>query len=173
MSNPNNTHFRALDRIWKYLNNYPTLGTNYNYNIPDSLFELLGYCDADQGGDNIIRKSTTGYLFLLGLKNILSQNSILQKSVALSSCESEYIALREAIKELLYLYNITKVFKTIAKIPISNTIPTILTDSELAIKLANNLEFYKRSKHIDITYYFIRETIKDKKVQLHYVNTKD
>jgi len=51
-------------------------------------------------------------------------------------------------------------------------IPTLLTDNESALKLANNPEFHKRSKHIDITYHFIREAILDKKVDLIYVNTK-
>ena len=35
-SNPNKTHFRALDCIWKYLNKYPYFGLLYardNYNI--------------------------------------------------------------------------------------------------------------------------------------------
>jgi hypothetical protein len=45
MSNPNITHFRALDRIWKYLNKYPTLGKNYNYN--DNILKLIGYIDAN------------------------------------------------------------------------------------------------------------------------------
>jgi hypothetical protein len=40
------------------------------------------------------------------------------------------------------------------------------------MKLANNPEFYKRSKHIDITYHFIREAISNKKAKLIYINTK-
>ena len=46
MANPNITHFKALDHIWKYLNNYPNLGTYYNYNNENKL-ELRGYTDAD------------------------------------------------------------------------------------------------------------------------------
>jgi hypothetical protein len=45
MSNPNINYFKALDRIWKYLNNYPNLETYYNYN--KDIFELLGYINAD------------------------------------------------------------------------------------------------------------------------------
>ena len=45
MSNPDLTHFRALDRIWKYLNKYPNLGTYYIYN--KTFLELLDYIDAD------------------------------------------------------------------------------------------------------------------------------
>jgi ABC-type transport system involved in Fe-S cluster assembly fused permease/ATPase subunit len=170
MSNPNITHFKALDRIWKYLNKYPTLGTYYNCNI--SNLELLGYTDADWGGDIISRKSTSGFLFLLN-NNIISWLSMLQKTVALSSCESEYMAFKEAIKEVIYLNNLRIYFnKFLNNNNNNNNIPKLLTDSESAMKLANNPEFHKRSKHIDITYHFIRDAIIDKKVDLLYINTK-
>jgi len=168
MSNPNITHFKALDRIWKYLNKYPTLGTYYDCN--NITLELLGYTDADWGGDIIGRKSTSGYLFLLN-NNIISWNSILQKTVALSSCEAEYMAFKEAIKETIYLNNLILYFNNFNNNIINKT-PILLTDSESALKLANNPEFHKRSKHIDITYHFIREAILDKKVDLIYINTK-
>ena len=35
--------------------------------------------------------------------NVLSQNSKLQNSIALSTCEAEYYALKEVINELIYL----------------------------------------------------------------------
>ena len=39
------------------------------------------------------------------------------------------------------------------------------------MKLAENPKFHKRSKHIDITYHFIREYIKDKKVTVAFVKS--
>lgn len=99
MLNPDKTHFIALDRIQKYLNKYLTIGTFYNYSNNPT---LIGYTDADQGGDISSRKSTSGYIYTLNNKNIISWNSILQKSVALSSYESEYIALKELLTEAIY-----------------------------------------------------------------------
>ena len=49
MSNPNKTHFKALDRIWKYLNKYPSLGLYYNCNNINNT--LKGYCNSNWGGD--------------------------------------------------------------------------------------------------------------------------
>jgi len=168
MSNLDMTYFKALNCIWKYLNKYLTLGINYNCN--ENILKLIGYTDADWGGDIVGRKSTSGFLYLLNNK-IISWNSISQKTVALLSCEAEYMAFKEAIKEAIYLNNLITYFN---KFYNNNTIRilTLLTDSELALKLANNPEFHKRSKHIDITYHFIREAILDKKVDLIYVNTK-
>src|SRR5947209_479884 len=103
MSNPDNNHFKALDRIWKYLNHYPNLGLYYNCNNNTNNtntinnfnnYILKGYTDSDWGGDLVTRKSTSGYCFLLN-NNIISWNSALQKIIALSSIEAEYIALKE------------------------------------------------------------------------------
>ena len=167
MSNPDLNHFRALDRIWKYLNKYPNLGTYYICN--KAFLELLGYTDADWGGDISSRKSTSGFLFLAN-NCIISWLSMLQKTIALSSCEAEYMAFKEAIKEILYLYNLINYFNEFLNNKIT-PIPKLLIDSESALKLANNPEFHKRSKHIDISYHFIRNEIANKKLDLLYVNT--
>ena len=95
---------------------------------------------------------------------------MLQKTVALSSCEAEYMAFKEVIKEALYLYNLINYFNKFLNNR-ETPIPKLLTDSESALKLANNPEFHKRSKHIDITYHFIRNSINENKLNLLYVNT--
>ena len=51
-------------------------------------------------------------------------------------------------------------------------IPIVMEDNNGAIKLSNNLESYKRTKHIDIKYHFIRELVKSNKIRLLYINTK-
>ena len=66
--------------------------------------------------------------------------------MALSSYKVEYIALKEAIKELAYL-------KTIfSQIPIlSSSFNNLLyMDSQSAIALAENPIYYPRTKYIDI-----------------------
>jgi hypothetical protein len=51
-------------------------------------------------------------------------------------------------------------------------IPRILVDSESAKKLAENPKFYKRSKHIEIIYYFIRKAILEKKIEVINIPSK-
>jgi len=41
------------------------------------------------------------------------------------------------------------------------------------MKLAENPEFHKRTKHIDIIYHFIREAIRDEKAKLVFVRTTE
>ena len=60
------------------------------------------------------------------------------------------MALKEVIKEYLYLISVIK------QLNIANKENFYLfTDSLLAINLANNPEYYAKTKHIDIQYHFI------------------
>ena len=65
--------------------------------------------------------------------------------VALFSCEAEYMALKEAIKEYLYLISVIKQLNIANKKKFH-----LFTDSLLAIELANNLEYHAKIKHINI-----------------------
>ena len=64
------------------------------------------------------------------------------------------MALKEAIKEYLYLISVIK------QLNIENKEKFYLfTDSLSAIKLANNLEYYAKTKHINIQYHFVWEHV--------------
>ena len=113
MSNPNKTHRQALNRLWGYLRRFPSLGIEYTM---QNTLQLIGYTDASWADDLVERKSTTGYIFFLG-NNPISWYSTVQKTIALSSCEAEYMALKDAGKEAVYLhrllnYMLNKIQKT-------------------------------------------------------------
>ena len=46
-------------------------------------------------------------------------------------------------------------------------------DNQGSIALAKNPVFHDRSKHIDIQYHFTRDLIKNKRISLNYVPTKE
>ena len=48
---------------------------------------------------------------------------------------------------------------------------TIKTDSLSAIELAKNPTYHARTKHVDITYHFVRESLLSKSIDLVYENT--
>ena len=190
MSNPSLEHYNYLDKVQSYLNKTRELGLNLtleslkqstNANTLIKSINLLGISDADQGGDLDSRKSTTGNIFILNLNKDNSYNNIaisqlskLQKIVAISSAEAEYIALKEATKESLYLQNFIKEllsYNNIINFKLFNKVNTIKTDSLSAIELAKNPIYYARTKHVDITYYFVRENLLENKIELVYKNT--
>ena len=59
---------------------------------------IRGYVDADYAGDLDDRRSTTCYVFTLG-GGPICWKSMIQSLVALSTIESEYMAITEAAKE--------------------------------------------------------------------------
>ena len=63
---------------------------------------LDDYTDADMARDLDSRKSTSGYMMTFA-GGAVSWQSRLQKCVALSTTEAEYIAVVEASKELLWM----------------------------------------------------------------------
>ncbi|EME77062.1 uncharacterized protein MYCFIDRAFT_147262, partial [Pseudocercospora fijiensis CIRAD86] len=46
-------------------------------------------------------------------------------------------------------------------------------DNNTAIKLSKNLEFYLRTKCIELRYYFLREQVTEGTINIARVNTKD
>ena len=98
----------------------------------------------------------------------------MQKTVAISSAKAKYIALKEATKESLYLQNFIKElfsFSSIESNNIFNKTNTIKTDSLSAIELAKNPVYHARTKHVDITYHFVRENLLENKINLEYEST--
>ena len=94
-SNPTTQHMTAVKRILRYLRGTTHHGLLYKRSRSK---ELLGYSDADWGGDRNDCKSTSGYLFQLGGTAITWQSKK-QTCVALSTAEAEYIALAGAAQE--------------------------------------------------------------------------
>ena len=86
-SNPTEAHKTAVKRILRYLKK--TINLALKYCKDDK--PLIGYSDADWGGDMDDRRSTTGNVFLLagGAVSWLSKK---QTVVALSTSEAEYVA---------------------------------------------------------------------------------
>lgn len=90
-----------------------------------------------------------------------------QATTAVSSCESEYIALGEATKEACFFKNFFHELFTDREVKI-----TLCSDNQGAIALSTNPGFHKRSKHIDVRHHFIREKVKEKSLTLKHVPTK-
>jgi hypothetical protein len=106
------------------------------------------------GGEQDDRKSTAGYLFMIGNAHI-SWCSKKQGIVALSSCEANWI-------EML-LSELKAVEATKLKLPVDNM---------SAIDLANNPVSHGRSKHIERRFHFLRDQMNKEKLELKYCNTE-
>eukprot|EP00253_Pinus_taeda_P016872 PITA_16872 len=98
MNNPGKEHWMAVKWILKYLKGT----TNQALCFGGSNISLQGYVDEDMAGDRDNRRSTTGYVFIVGGTTV-SWVSKLQSVVALSTIESEYVAATETSKVMIWL----------------------------------------------------------------------
>ncbi|XP_058075831.1 secreted RxLR effector protein 161-like [Magnolia sinica] len=63
MQTPKKPHLEAVRRILRYVKGTIDLGLLYK---KGGACKIVGYCDADYGGDHDTRRSSTGYVFNLG-----------------------------------------------------------------------------------------------------------
>ncbi|KAG7597916.1 Reverse transcriptase RNA-dependent DNA polymerase [Arabidopsis suecica] len=162
MSNPVKDHWLGVKWVLKYIKG--SLKTRLLYKR-NSEFKITGYCDADHGADKDKRRSITGLVFTLG-GNTISWKSGLQRVVALSSTESEYMSLTEAVKEAVWLKGLLKEFG------FDQRSVEIFCDSQSAIALSKNNVHHERTKHIDVRYHFIREIIANGDVDVVKIDTE-
>ena len=101
-SNPTEEHMSAVKRVLRYIKGTANHGLYYQ---AGERAGLHGYSDADWGSAPDDRRSTGGYLFLGGGRNLaaISWSSKRQRTVALSSTEAEYMGLTQAAKEAVWL----------------------------------------------------------------------
>jgi hypothetical protein len=164
------THVTAVKHVIRYVKGTLSKGLYFKRVVGGSKSKgvsISAVCDSDWGTDVNSRKSRTGYVIYIGGAPI-SWRSTTQRSVALSSCEAEFYALADVVKELLWL----KQFLTELGVPIDGPI-VVGIDNQAAIALAQNPVSHQRTKHIDIRYFFLREHIEAGTIKLQYVNTKD
>lgn len=163
-ANPNELHMKAVHKLLRYLRTFPDVSLTYRKGSGTCTF--YGYVDADWGGSHD-RKSTGAYVFYIGGTPI-SWQSKGQPTVSLSSTEAEYMATREAAKEIIWLRRLLN------DLGHPQREPTVIYEDNTATKsLAENPVHHERTKHIDIAYHFIRERVQTREIRVEHVSTNE
>jgi hypothetical protein len=97
-------HWAGVKRILLYLHGTANGGLVF-YKVPDHEFTPAIYADADWATNPEDRRSRSGTVCQLG-DNTVWWKSRKEHSVAVSSCESECVALFESAKDALWLLNL-------------------------------------------------------------------
>jgi len=165
MAHPTTEHWQAAKGVVRYLAGTVEYGIVYG----DSNSTLFGYSDADYGGDLDTRRSTTGYVFKVAGGAVL-WSSKLQKTVAVSTTEAEYMAAAASVKEALWWKSISVDLQlgSTAYQPV-----LIFTDNQAALQLVKNPILHQRAKHIDVQYHFSRQRVQLQHVRFNWCPTKD
>jgi hypothetical protein len=165
--NPTKRHLGGATRVLRYLNTTKDCAIRYS---PQGNNDIVGYSDADYAGDIKTRRSTTGYLFTLAGGPITWVSKI-QRSVATSTTEAEYIALSQAAKEAIWIRRFLEQIRYYTDKKQEPT--TIYGDNQSSIALVKNLEFHSKTKHIDIGIHYVREQYEDSQISVSYIPTTE
>lgn len=182
-SKPRMIHWEGVKRVFRYLrgtlDRAVVLGVKYGAepgmsDIAPRMMEnaLIGYFDAAHA-DNGNKRSTCGYLFTL-YGGMISWATKVQKTIALSSTEAEYMSGTEATREAVWLKGLLDAIFHPKYSPYVLRWPIELRgDNQGALALANNPQFHQRTKHIELRHRFISDMVAKGIVRVTYVPTSD
>jgi hypothetical protein len=129
---------------------------------------VAGFSDADWTSQRHCH-SISGFAFFVGLGTI-SWSTKKQPIITLLSTEAEYVALTHASKDILWIHKILKEFSFLHSLSLPST---LYCNNQGAICLSKDPTFYGRTKHIDVHFHFIRQTISLGAINLFYMPTED
>ena len=145
-SNPAPEHFITIQRVLDYI--YATRHFRLEYfrkSTEDrTLIYPIGMSDSDFAGDTSDRKSTSGYVFVLGY-GAISWYSKKQTTVATSTLEAEYTALFAASKKAVWIRQFLQ------QIGVKDPpVIEVFCNNMGALAVAEGAESHFKSKHLDI-----------------------
>ena len=99
---------------------------------------------------------------------MISWAARLQRTVALSTAEAEFMALAETAKEAQWLRALLR------SLGYPQDDPTVIwEDNQSCILLTKHNRFHARSKHIDIRYHFICEMVENKVLAIEFLPSSE
>jgi hypothetical protein len=150
---PRLCHWQAAKYALRYLKGTLDMGLTFD---PKKNAELIAYVDANWGGV----RSITGYLTMLAGAAV-SWKSVLQKTPAQSTVESEYLALAEVVKEVVHGRDL------MGELGFPQKKPTkIFIDNRGARLLALNNISHGTCKHISIRAHLVRYHVEEGHIEL-------
>ncbi|KAD5318046.1 hypothetical protein E3N88_17992 [Mikania micrantha] len=164
MQAPRFTHQQAVKHILRYIKGSINLGIHYPRGGEGT---SMGYSDSSYSADQEDGKGTTGVVFYFNNRPItwLSQK---QPTVALSSCEAEFMAATSAACQAIWLKGL--IAEIIGK---EEAQVVIKVDNKSAIALMKNPVFHGRSKHINIRFHYIRECVEKEQIKVEHVSGEE
>ncbi len=141
------------------LNNYVVRAVGFDYGNANGTLQLTQ--PVHSFDDPVCVRSRTGYVLTLGGCPI-SWSSKLQTEIALSTTEAEFIALSQAMRELIptrrLLTEISGYMRLQGDSPVLIK-STVFEDNNGAISTARAVKMTPRTKHIAVKYFFFKSHI--------------
>ena len=152
MATPTKHAWTALKHLARYVHGTTDLCIEFRRS-PPATNPIVGYVDSDWGGDPDNGRSTTGYVFHY-CGSVVDWRSTQQTLVAMSTMESELVALTTASLNAIYLRALATSFG------FPPTGPTVMhEDNRSAITVANSTTINRAPRHIARRHFKVRELI--------------
>ncbi|KAK1422289.1 hypothetical protein QVD17_25292 [Tagetes erecta] len=161
MQEPREHHMKAIKQVIRYIKGTKDYGITYRR---QGGCKITGYSDSSYGVNTDKGKGTTGIVFYFG-ESPITWSTQKQPTVALSSCESEFMAATAAACQALWLQRLLTELTGWKQERIN-----LYVDNVSAIALMKNPVFHGRSKHIDIRYHFIRECVENDQIYVEHIS---
>jgi hypothetical protein len=176
-NDPKESHATAIKTILRYLARTADKGT-----IIQPVTELLVDCyvDADfaglygsePDGNPVSVKSRTGYIVFVGNCPCIWKSQ-LQTEISLSTAQSEYVALSQAMRVLIPMRTMLMEINGILRLP--NQTPTIacrvFEDNNACRILATEQRITNRTKHYLLKYHFFWDSVNRGDVEILRIDT--
>jgi hypothetical protein len=164
---PTELHAQGLKRLMRYLRS-----TTKNRISFGPKGNLVVYSDADWATDKSDRKSITASIGLIGGGPVF-WGSKKQTAVATATTEAEYVAMSYTAKQGQWVAQILRDLGFGGYVAKNHQTVDTRGDNQGAIALAKNPHLTERSKHIDISYHYVRDLQEKKRVDVKYVPTDE
>lgn len=164
MHDPKASHGATLKQILRYLQGTRGYGLVFKRGINTG---LIGFSDNCHNTDKDDRRISAGIAFYLN-ECLITWCSFKLDTMAMPSCEVEFMAATEATKQALWLRELLSevMGKSCEKV-------VIFLDNKSAITLTKNPVFHGRSKHIHRRYHFIRDCVENEQVEVEHFSGKE
>ena len=130
--------------------------------------KLSVYSDADYVDKANDRRSVSGVAVMLGGTSVIA-SSTTQHCVILSTSETEYVAIAQGAKTVLF----TRAVLAFLRPRLVGRIIDLSEDNQGAIAMADNPISGGRTKHIDVRSHFTRELVKHKMIAIKYTEARN
>jgi len=111
MANPSPKHWITIKCIFRYLQGTLQFQLRFGGLAPQG---LVRYCDANWASDLEDRRSTIGFVFMMG-GGAISWSSKRQPTIIQSTTKAKYMASKQATKEAIWMTKFMKELKYMKK----------------------------------------------------------
>jgi len=159
------THWQAAIRILRYLKGTRDYGMTYRRTGQP----FHTYSDASHQSDVGDRRSMSGTVGILAGAPV-TWHACKQRTVSLSSMESEYKALSLAVRDTIWVRSL---LQEVEFMPVASPASVIYCDSQAAMAHAISYVERLRTKHVEVVHHFVRERVRDGTFIPKFVRTVD